>query len=274
MGILIGFGVFAHHEKTRAAQGAESASEGSPGPVETRVVESEKSASADAISPTNAIVASEAPPRTPLLPATPSIRYHLQAPGLSEAALPGGVEQSIVVLTSPSSTFDQRQAEWKRLKETGKLGEVIQRLEQSSAENPQSVEYVAALGQAYLKQCAGMEDLREQALLAMKADKTLEYALSLDPGNWEARYVKAVGMSYWPPQLNKAQEVVDQFRLLIEEQETQPSRPEFARAYLRLGEQYQKAGQPDFAAQVWQRGAAFFPGNPELKARLSSPVGN
>src|SRR5439155_3274216 len=134
--------------------------------------------------------------------------------------------------------------------------EAISALEQRRANDPQTAAYAAALGQAYLKKCASMEDMREQAILAMKADQTLEAALSLDPSNWEARYTKAVGMSYWPPQLNKEREVIEQFQTLIQQQEVQAPQPQFARSYTRLGDQYQKAGRADYAAQVWQRGAA------------------
>lgn len=77
-------------------------------------------------------------------------------------------------------------------------------------------------------------------------------------------------MSYWPPDLNKGQEVIEQFQTLIQQQETQPPQPQFARSYLRLGEQYQKAGYPDYAAQIWQRGAALFPNDAILKNKLGS----
>ena len=113
-----------------------------------------------------------------------------------------------------------------------------------------------------------MSDVREQAILAMKADKTLEAALNLDPSNWEARFIKAVGMSYWPANLNKSGEVVEQFLKLIQQQEGQPKEPQFAQPYLWLGKEYEKAGQAEYAAQVWQRGAALFPDNKELQNKL------
>ncbi len=74
---------------------------------------------------------------------------------------------------------------------------------------------------------------------------------------------------YWPAQLNKGQEVIEQLQTLIQQQETQPAQPHFARSYLRLGDQYLKTGQTDYAVQVWQRGAAFFPNNEELKGKLA-----
>ena len=178
--------------------------------------------------------------------------------------------QNVDTLVSPHATFEEKQAAWKRLKETGKLDLAIGELEQRLANNPQVPEFSAALGQAYMKKCAQIQDVREQALLAMKADQTLEAALNLDPSNWEARFTKTVGMSYWPAELNKGKEVIQEFSKLIEQQESQPPQPHFARSYAWLGEQYRKAGHPDYAAQVWQRGAALFPSDAELRTKLAA----
>ena len=179
-------------------------------------------------------------------------------------------DHDIETLVSSQAGFEQKQAVWKRLKSTGKLDQAISELELRAANDPRTAEYPAALGQAYLKKCSLIEDVREQAILAMKADQSFETALNLDPSNWEARFTKAVGMSYWPPQLNKGQEVIEEFRTLIQQQETQSPQPQFARSYVWLGEQYQKAGHSEYAAQVWQRGATLFPNNQELASKLAS----
>jgi tetratricopeptide (TPR) repeat protein len=189
---------------------------------------------------------------------------------IMRTAVDAGQVQNVDTLVSPHATFEQKRAVWKRLKETGKLDQAIGELEQRLASNPQASEVSAALGQAYLKKCGQIQDVREQALLAMKADQTLEGALNLDPSNWEARFTKAVGMSYWPGELNKGQEVIQEFSKLIEQQESQPPQPHFARSYIWLGEQYRKAGYSDYAAQVWQRGAALFPSDGELRAKLAA----
>ena len=166
--------------------------------------------------------------------------------------------QAMEILISPAS-FAQRQAAWNGLKNAGQLDQAIHELEQRMANDPQRPEYVAALGEAYMKKCATMTDVREQAILAMQADKTLEKALNLDPSNWEARFTRAVGLSYWPADLNKRPEVVQEFLALIQQQEGQPKEPQFAQPYIWLGKEYEKAGQAENAAQVWQRGAALFP---------------
>ena len=123
---------------------------------------------------------------------------------------------------------------------------------------------------AYLQKCGTIQDVREQGILAMQADKMFDTALSLDPSNWEARFMKAVAMSYWPPMLNKGDEVIQHFQTLIQQQETQTPQPQFAETYAWLGDQYQKAGRADDAKAVWQRGAALFPADEKLRTKLAS----
>jgi cytochrome c-type biogenesis protein CcmH/NrfG len=112
--------------------------------------------------------------------------------------------------------------------------------------------------------------VREQGILAMQADKLFDSALSLDSSNWEARFIKAVAMSYWPPMLNKGDEVIQHFQTLIQQQETQAQQPHFAETYAWLGDQYQKAGRADDARAVWQRGAVLFPADEKLRTKLAS----
>lgn len=179
--------------------------------------------------------------------------------------------QEVQGLLSPETSYEQRQKIWKHLREAGRLDQAVSELEQRVAADTRSADSVAALGEGYYKKAGATDDVREKAILAMNADQTLEAALNLDPANWEARFTKAVGMSYWPAELNKGQEVIDQFQTLIQQQESQTPQPQFARSYLRLGEQYQKAGQPDYALQSWQRGAALFPNDDDLKKKLAAP---
>jgi tetratricopeptide (TPR) repeat protein len=179
-------------------------------------------------------------------------------------------DQTIETLVSPQTDYEQRQRIWKQLKNAGKLDEAITQLEQRAAANPRSAEDVTALGEGYYKKAGDTDDVRDKAILAMNADQTLEAALNLDASNWDARFTKAAGMSYWPAELNEGQKVVQEFVTLIQQQEAQSPQPQFARTYLRLGEQYQKAGNADYAAQVWQRGAALFPDDSGLKEKLAS----
>ena len=191
------------------------------------------------------------------------------APQPKTEAFPA-LQQSIQTLTSPAS-FDQKQAIWQQLKDAGKLDLAITELEQRAASSPNTAEFPATLGQAYLQKAAMLKDIREQGILGMKADQSFDAALNLDPANWEAGFWKAAAMSYWPPQLNKGQEVIERFAELVKLQETQPAQPQFAQTYVLLGEQYQKQGYADYARQIWERGGALFPNDPKLLEKLSQP---
>lgn len=182
------------------------------------------------------------------------------------------VGRVVDTLISPQATYQQKQEAFKQLREAGKLDQAITELEQRVSNEPRSAESAAALGQAYLQKCGTIQDLREQGILAMQADKVFETALSLDPSNWEARFTKAVAMSYWPPMLNKGDEVIQNFQTLIQQQENQPQQqPQFADTYAWLGDQYQKSNRAEDARTIWQRGLTFFPTDEKLRNKLQGP---
>ncbi|HEY5913903.1 MAG TPA: hypothetical protein VJA21_25215 [Verrucomicrobiae bacterium] len=181
-------------------------------------------------------------------------------------------QQALSVLVSSQAGFEQKQAAWKHLRDSGKLDQVIGDLEQRASANPTVAEYPAALGQACLQKAGTLNDIREQGILGLKADQSFDAALNLDPSNWEAGFWKATAMSYWPPQLGKGSEVITRFVELAKLQEGQPTQPQFAQTYLLLGDQYQKQGYPDYARQTWQRGATLFPNDTTLAQRLTQPT--
>jgi tetratricopeptide (TPR) repeat protein len=180
------------------------------------------------------------------------------------------VNQAVELLVSAHASHEQKQAVWKQLKHNGALDQAISELEHRTAGDPSCPECAAALGQAYLQKCGTISDVREQGILAMQADKVFDSALSLDPANWEARFTKAVALSYWPATMNKGDEVIQHFTTLVQQQETQPPQPQFADTYVWLGDQYQKMSRTDDARSVWERGAALFPSNDKLQTKLAS----
>ncbi len=179
------------------------------------------------------------------------------------------VNQAVDILVSPQVGYGQKQAAWQQLGDAGKLDQAISELEQRMAADPQAPQYPAALGQAYLKKCATLQDVREQGILGMQADKLFDVALNLDPTNWEARFTKAVAFSFWPPSMNKGDQAIENFRILIQQQEEQTPQPHFAESYFWLGSQYQKAARGDYARLVWERGVSLFPNHEGLKQKLA-----
>ena len=142
-------------------------------------------------------------------------------------------------------------------------------MEQAVKTEPSVAEYPTVLGQAYVQKLRMTQDIREQGILAMKADLSFDQALNLDQSNWDARFWKASALSHWPAELNKSEEVMQNLVTLVEQQEAQSPQPQFVQTYMLLGEQYQKAGSADDARQIWQRGARLFPDNSTLRDKLA-----
>lgn len=225
-------------------------------------------------SPTKTAQPSPAKPAQVMPPQAPAPAPHIaaaapSAPAAPDFSAPGAFTQAMVTLTSPHTGYGQKQLLLEQLSKAGKLDDAIAELQRFAAGNPKAAEYPAALGLACLKKCTTLQDMREQGLLGLQADKEFDTALNLDPANWDARFTKAVAMSYWPEQLNKRQEVLESFTALIQQQEKQAPQPEYAESYLWLGDEYKKAGRSEDATQVWARGAALFPGHAKLQARLA-----
>jgi hypothetical protein len=201
------------------------------------------------------------------VPAPP--RIAAPAESAAKPAVAPVFSQPLQTLVSPQASYAQKQAVWKQLKDTHQLDEAITELGQAAKADPSSAEYPAALGQAYIQKLMTTEDIRDRAILAMKADQSFDQALNLDPSNWEARFWKASTLSHWPAEMNKSGEVIDNLVTLTEQQEAQPPQPQFAQTYVLLGEQYQRAGYADYAKQTWQRGAGLFPDNNTLREKLA-----
>lgn len=178
------------------------------------------------------------------------------------------LRETIAQLLAAETPYPQKRALWEAVRREGKIDQVIAELESGVTNHPSSAAYPTTLGQAYLQKLQLSSDTRDHAILAMKADQNFDAALKLDENYWEAGFIKAVSLSYWPDMLNKRPEVIERFTRLITQQESAQSQPQFAQSYIYLGEQYAKDGQRDNAEQVWKRGAAFFPGDEGLKKKL------
>src|SRR5436190_16469396 len=211
--------------------------------------------------------------------AADSIQTPLASPVLNEvkpdnatnSTPPTAFRQAIDILVSPQTSFQQRQAAWKQLRDAGELDQALATLKQGAADNPSSAEYPTALGEAYIYKLQTVRDFHEVSILALQADQSFNTALGLDPANWEAQLFKAAALSRWPAEMNKGPEVIQQFSRLIDQQEAMPSQPQFAQAYVLLGDQYKKTGQPDYAVQTWRLGLAKFPGDSSLQGRIAHP---
>ena len=153
------------------------------------------------------------------------------------------------------------------------LQAVITDLQQRALANPQDAEIPTTLGEAQLNlvrqlhESGGDED--QVGILAMQADQSFNNALKIDPKNWEAQFVKASTMFYWPANDARDGQAAQMLATLIDQQETMQTQPEFAMTYLALGNQYQKMGKTVEAMATWQLGAQKFPSDPALRQKVA-----
>jgi tetratricopeptide (TPR) repeat protein len=152
------------------------------------------------------------------------------------------------------------------------LDQAIAALKAGMAAHPNDAAYPAALGEVYINKIITAKEngnYNDIAILALQADQSFDAALVLDPSHWNAQYNKAASLAYWPPEMNKGPEVIQRLSGLIDQQEAMPPQPQFAQTYVLLGDQYQRAGQTDYALQTWKLGAARFPDNATLRKKIS-----
>ncbi len=162
---------------------------------------------------------------------------------------------------------------FQQLLKSGQMDQAIAELKQRAADDPNNPEIPTTIGEALLNKVRAVKevggDVNDMGIMAMQADQSFNAALKIDPQNWEANFMKAASMYYWPAEPARDNDVVQRLSGLIDQQETMSSQPQFAQTYLVLGNQYQKMGQPDKALATWQLGLTKFPGNPALQGKIN-----
>lgn len=181
--------------------------------------------------------------------------------------------QKLVDTLLSAKNAGQKHALFQQLAKSGQLDAAIAELKQRLADNPNDPEIPTTLGEAQLNKLVAIKeaggDPNDMGILAMQADQSFNAALKIDPQNWEANFVKASSMYYWPADPSRDADVVQRLSGLIDQQETMAAQPQFAQTYLVLGNEYQKIGQPDKALATWQLGLTKFPGDPALLGKIS-----
>lgn len=186
---------------------------------------------------------------------------------------PGGFELAAAIgqLLDPLAAPGRREELWAKIAAAGQLDEAIAMLKQRLAQDPANPALATELGMAYIQKLQRADGMVEQGALALAADQMFDAALKADPQHWEARFTKAVSLSFWPPITGKQSEAVQQFQALIAQQEQSgATQPHYAQSYLLLGNLYLQQGKADLAQDVWSKGLAQFPDNPGLLQQLDS----
>ena len=134
---------------------------------------------------------------------------------------------------------------WARLIAEDREKEVLDHLKALAEAIPNS-EAQLALGTGYLgrtQQSAGPM----AGLHATLADEALDRALEADPEHWDARFTKAMALSFWPANCGKQPESIRQFETLLEQQQQLSPSADHPQSHFFLGKLYQQTGRPDMA---------------------------
>lgn len=172
-------------------------------------------------------------------------------------------------LVSTQTSFSARQALLKRLKSLGTLDATIAELKARAVENPDDARIPTALGEALMNKFP-FKDYNEMAMMGLQIDQSFNAALKLDPSDWEAQFFKASALAVWPAEMKTGPEVIQRLSKLIDQQDTMSPQPHFAQTYVLLGEQYQKAGQSEYAVATWTLGLAKFRNDKSLQQHLAA----
>jgi len=183
------------------------------------------------------------------------------------------VRSILETLDDPNRDWLEKEELWQKLREEGRLDEVLAEYERLAELDPNNADRKVDLGYAYIQK---IQEVGASALAgkwASMADAEFDAALELDPTHWKARFMKAMSLSHWPAFAGKQAETVSQFETLIEIQDSGPVKGEYLQTYLALGNIYMSQGKNDLAIQTWQKGLGVFPGNQELLAQIESLQG-
>lgn len=165
--------------------------------------------------------------------------------------------------------FEEHQRLWQQIRDAGLTDRVVAHFEARAEANPEESMAQYEAGVAYLEKVKELGNTPAAGNLSVAADAAFDRALELDADNWQARFVKGLALSYWPPITGKRAEAIRQFEILRDRQHEQPRHDGHAQTYLLLGNLYQQSGKDAEARQVWAEGSAQFPENAELKSRLA-----
>ncbi|MEW6072697.1 MAG: hypothetical protein AB1726_08925 [Planctomycetota bacterium] len=190
------------------------------------------------------------------------------APAESEVAT-ADLDAILDLLLGGDLTDLEQQELWQRLRDEGRIDEVIAEFERRAAADPNDPDLQVDLAQAYIQKIFEVGNSPLAGVFGTKADEAFDRALALDETHWRARFYKAISLSNWPAFIGKGPEAIRQFEILIEQQNRGPAQPEHAQTYFFLGNMYQQAGNGAKALEVWNAGLALFPDNAALREQVS-----
>ncbi len=186
----------------------------------------------------------------------------------SPAARAERVTEALAQLAGDDLDEIEAQQLWRKFAEEGLADDILAEIERQAELDPDDADLKVDLANLYFLKLTEVGDSPEAGMWATKADKLLDAALEIDPNHWEARFSKAIALSFWPPVFGKQKEAILHFETLVAQQANQPKHDDFAQTHLLLGNMYLQVGEPEKAVAAWQVGLAQFPGDEDLQNQV------
>lgn len=139
--------------------------------------------------------------------------------------------------------------------------------EQTAAEHPKSANLFLNYGFAYVDKVPIAGSIT-QVILANNALTQFSKSIELEP-SWIGYYTRGASYLFWPKIFNRAQLGVADLEKAMELQQSEPQHSYYVRTYISLGDGYWKTDNLKKARATWREGLKKFPGNAQLKQRLS-----
>ncbi|MCR9247649.1 MAG: hypothetical protein NXI31_21700 [bacterium] len=161
---------------------------------------------------------------------------------------------------------------WAQLEACDRLDEVLDVYRTAVEQAPQST--AAHYELACAAHAAAMSrPNHEQGRWWRESDSAYGDVLELDPQHWDARYEKAVKLTFWPSSYGRMPEAIQHFETLIEQQRSLPVEGRHSQVYFQLGNLHAQRGDLKEARSVWQQGLQRHPTASRLQQRLQANSG-
>jgi tetratricopeptide (TPR) repeat protein len=143
----------------------------------------------------------------------------------------------------------------------------LQFFQKAVAEHPNSANLYLNFGFAYVDKIPAAGSVT-QVILANTALIQFSKAIELQ-SSWIGYYTRGASYLFWPKIFNKGALGVADLEKAMEIQKKGPRHSYYVRTYIALGDGYWKTDQLEKARATWREGLKQFPGNEQLKTRLS-----
>jgi tetratricopeptide (TPR) repeat protein len=150
---------------------------------------------------------------------------------------------------------------WRQFAEQGLTGDIVAAFEARAEARPNDPDLQVELGSIYLNKIFEVGNSPEAGLWATKADGAFDRALEIDDRHWEARFSKAVSLSFWPPVFGKQGEAIKHFEILAGQQAGTAGDPSHVQTYQQIGENEKALG-------AWRQGLELFPDDEGLLGQI------